>query len=62
LGTEEFFGNKFSITKVETTSDNSVTIRLTFKDGPADALSYPYLIATIPKLSSMKFIFIEETP
>jgi hypothetical protein len=50
--------NSFSIIKVEADPINSlVRVVLTFEDGPLDALSYPYIIATIPKTSYKKFVF-----
>jgi hypothetical protein len=43
---------------VEADTINSlVRVVLTFEDGPLDALSYPYIIATIPKTSYKKFVF-----
>jgi len=50
--------NFFSIMKIEADPINSsVRVILKFKDGPAEALSYPYIIATIPKTSYKKFVF-----
>jgi hypothetical protein len=50
--------NLFSIIKVEADPINSlVRVVLTFKDGPLDFPSDPYIIATIPKTSYKKFVF-----
>jgi hypothetical protein len=51
--------NSFSISKVEADSINSsVLITLKFEDGFARALSYPYIVATIPKTPYKKFVFV----
>jgi hypothetical protein len=51
-------GNSFSIIRIEADPINSlVRVALTFENGPLDALSYLYIIATIPKTSYQKFVF-----
>jgi len=55
-------GNSFSIVNIEADPTNSlVRVVLTFEDGPLDAQSYPYIIATIPKMSYKKFVFEHST-
>jgi hypothetical protein len=54
-------GNTISILKVESNpTNNSISITLRFQNGILDALSYPYIIATIPKVSSCRFLFLED--
>jgi hypothetical protein len=59
-GQKNHSGNSFSISKVEADpNSSSVLISLKFKDGPLDALSCPYIMATIPKTSHTIFVFNE---
>ena len=52
--------NTFSIVDVEAEPNTfSVLIKLEFKNGLAEALSYPYIIASIPKTHFTRFIFDE---
>jgi hypothetical protein len=54
--------NSFSISKIEADPNtSSILISLKFKDGYARALSYPYIIATIPKTSYKKYVFEESS-
>lgn len=51
-------GNTYSISNVEANPNgSSVLIRLEFKDGPLDAPSCPYYMASIPKTSHTIFLF-----
>lgn len=51
-------GNSYSISKVEAyPNSSSVLISIDFKDGPLDALSCPYYMASIPKTSHTTFVF-----
>ena len=53
-------GNNFSIVDIEADPNAfSVLIKLEFKDGFATALSYPYIIASIPKTHFARFVFDE---
>lgn len=53
-------GNSYLISKVEADeTTSSVLISLKFTDGPQDALSCPYIMASIPKTSHTVFIFKE---
>ena len=59
-GEKRYSGNTFSINQVKAESDSSsVTVSLEFNDGPLDALSCPFIMATIPKTSHGLFIFVE---
>jgi hypothetical protein len=50
--------NSFSIDKIEADPINSsLLVVLKFEDGPANTLSYPYIIATISKISYKKVGF-----
>jgi len=55
-------GNSFSIERIEADAESSsVIINLKFTNGVLTALSYPYIIATIPKTSYNKFVFEEHS-
>jgi hypothetical protein len=53
-------GNLFSILQARAElSTSSTIVSLFFQDGAARTLSYPYIIATIPKTAYMKVVFVE---
>jgi hypothetical protein len=55
-------GNTFSIGRIEADAESSsVIISLKFTTEVLDTLSYPYIIATIPKTSYHKFVFEEHS-
>ena len=59
-GQKRHSGNSYSISKVEADRDtSSVLISLKFTDGPLDAISCPYIMASIPKTSHTIFVFKE---
>jgi hypothetical protein len=50
--------NSISINRIEEDPINSsLLVVLKFENGPAHALSYPYITATIPKISYEKVVF-----
>jgi hypothetical protein len=59
-GQKQNSANSFSIINVQAESNtSSVFVTLEFKNGFARALSYPYIIASIPKTSYKRFVFKE---
>ena len=57
-GLKPNMGNTFSISRVEAIESlDLINIYLFFENGMLDAISYPYIIASIPKTGHKKIVF-----